>query len=88
VVVPITAGTTHANGAAIRAIRQRTELTIVDLVARLAEAGVTVHPDHISNIELGRKQPSYKLLGAIARALDVPKAALIGAPPRQPAGAR
>ncbi|MCA1570809.1 MAG: helix-turn-helix transcriptional regulator [Chloroflexi bacterium] len=64
------------NGTAIRIIRERTELSIADVVLALAAEGISVHPDHLRNIELGNKQPSEKLLGGIARALRCPKVAL------------
>lgn len=68
------------NGPAIRVIRERTEMTIAELVEAIREDGIDVHPDHIRNIELGHKQPSPKLLGAIARGLHIPKHVLLGAP--------
>lgn len=74
--VPIT----QANGTAIRVIRERSELSIRDMVERIRADGVDVHPDHLRNIELGHKQPSARLLGAIARALQVPKAAVLAEP--------
>lgn len=64
------------NGTAMRVIRERSEMSVADLVQALAQQDVKVHPDHIRNIELGNKQPSEKLLGAIARALRCPKVAL------------
>lgn len=56
-------------------------MSIRDVVERLATEGISIHPDHLRNVELGRKQPSERLLGGIARALAVPKAALIGPVP-------
>jgi transcriptional regulator with XRE-family HTH domain len=79
--------TTTINGAAMRIIRERSELTVRGLVQRIAETGINVHPDHIRNIELGNKQPSPRLLAAIAQALAVPKHALYGVP-GEPVGAR
>jgi hypothetical protein len=55
-------------------------MSVNDLVAAIREDGIDVHPDHIRNIELGHKQPSPKLLGAMARALHVPKHVLMGQP--------
>ncbi len=69
-------GTSRVNGAALRVIRERSDLSISDVVGGVREAGIDVHPDHLRNIELGHKQPSPKLLAAIARALKCPKAAL------------
>lgn len=71
---------TRANGAAIRVIRERSELSVSELVAELHRDGVEIHPDYFRNIELGHKQPSAKLLGAIARALKVPKHAIMATP--------
>lgn len=70
----------RANGIAIRVIRERTEMTVAQLVEAIREDGIDVHPDHIRNIELGHKHPSPKLLAAIARALRVPKVALLADP--------
>lgn len=70
---------TRADGTKIRRERERRELTIADLVTRLAEdEGIERHPDYIRNIELGHKQPSAKLLGGIARVLGVDKGVLLG----------
>lgn len=71
---------TRANGAAIRIIRERTELSVNDLVAEIRNGGVEIHPDYLRNIELGHKQPSAKVLGAIARALRIPKHAIMAIP--------
>jgi hypothetical protein len=71
----------QANGAAIRLIRERSGLSVRDLVACLAENGVQVHPDHIRNIELGYRQPSEVILAGIARALRAPQTALISDSP-------
>lgn len=71
----------RVNGAAMRIIRERSELSVADVVDAVREDGIDVHPDHIRNIELGYKQPSPKLLAAIARALKVPKVALLCDPP-------
>lgn len=70
------------NGPAARVIRERSEMTVAELVEAIREEGIDVHPDHIRNIELGHKQPSPKLLGAMARALRVPKHVLLCAPSR------
>lgn len=65
----------------MRIIRERSELSIADVVLSVRdEDGIDVHPDHLRNIELGYKQPSPKLLAAIARALKVPKIALLAEP--------
>ncbi|MER5420397.1 helix-turn-helix domain-containing protein [Streptosporangium roseum] len=70
---------TQADGIKIRRERERQELTVDELVARLAaDEGLERHPDYIRNIELGHKQPSMKLLGGIARVLGVERDALLG----------
>lgn len=61
----------------MRVIRERSELSIADVVKAVAVEGIPVHGDHLRNIELGHRQASPQLLGAIARALRCPKAALI-----------
>lgn len=71
---------TQADGTKIRRERERQELTVDELVARLqADEGIQRHPDYIRNIELGHKQPSVLLLGSIARVLGVPRETLEGA---------
>lgn len=70
---------TQADGTKIRRERERQELSVDELVARLAEEeGLVRHPDYIRNIELGHKQPSPKLLGSIARVLRVERDAVTG----------
>ena len=68
---------TRANGAAIRVIRERSDMSVRDLVAAMAEQNVQIHPDYLRNIELGYKHPSERVLGALARALKCPKVALL-----------
>lgn len=55
----------------VRDLRAAHGLTIPALVERIAEQGVTVHPDSISNIENGRRRASGPLLTAWAKALGV-----------------
>lgn len=78
--------TTRVNGAAIRVIRERSDMSVKDLVDALAADGVKIHRDYLYNIELGRKQPSEKVTGAIARALRCPRIALL-ADPTEPVAA-
>lgn len=68
------------NGPAARVIRERSDMSVRDLVTAIGEEGIDVHPDHIRNIELDYKQPSPKLLGAWCRALKVPKITLLSVP--------
>lgn len=76
----------RTNGAAIRVIRERSEMSINDVVKAIRDdpeaqaKGVKAHPDHLRNIELGNKDASEKLLGAIARALKCPKTAILRQP--------
>lgn len=56
----------------IRAVREAYGLTIQQLIDRIAEQGVDVHDvGTISNVELGRKRPSNRLLVAWAKALKL-----------------
>ncbi len=70
----------RANGAAIRVIRVRSGLTLQGLSDRLRELGYSAHPDYLSNVELGRKQPGLVLLTGIAQALACPLIALYAEP--------
>lgn len=53
----------------LRALREAHELTAEQLAERIDEQGVKVDPDHIYNVEVGRKRASTRLMGAWARAL-------------------
>lgn len=55
----------------VRALRESHGLTIADLTTRIAELGVTVHEDHVRNIELGHKRGSARLMTAWAAALGI-----------------
>lgn len=55
----------------IRTLRYAHGLNIPQLVQRIAEQGVEVTADHISNCELGWKRPSNHLLHAWAKALKI-----------------
>lgn len=55
----------------IRLLRDAHGLTLPALVQRIAEHGVDVTADHLSNCELGWKRPSTPLLHAWARALGI-----------------
>lgn len=55
----------------IRTLRQAHGLNIPMLVERIAEQGVQVTADHVSNCELGWKIPSNALVHAWARALGI-----------------
>lgn len=69
---------TRADGKKIRARREAVDLTVDELVAKLAKREkIQRHPDTIRNVELGHSQPGFKLLNAIARVLGVPREALL-----------
>lgn len=55
----------------IRALRDAHGLTLPQMAARIAEHGVTVTPDSLSNVELGHKRASKPLMTAWARALGI-----------------
>lgn len=57
----------------IRQIREAHGLTLEQLADRIEEHGYTRRPspDHLSNVELGRKTPSGALMTAWARALGL-----------------
>jgi len=66
------------NGPAIRAIRQRSELSVRQLCDLIQEQdGITVHVNHLRNVETNARGASPQLIGAIARALKVPKVAIL-----------
>ncbi|MEV2236679.1 helix-turn-helix domain-containing protein [Micromonospora sp. NPDC049891] len=66
------------NGAALRAIRERSGLSVQALVRLTAEhEDVSVHPQHVRNLELQRKNASPALIAALANALRVPVVALM-----------
>lgn len=64
--------TIRANGAAIRALREKDGLSLEELSRK---AGLRSH-SHLSHIERGEKVPSRRALNRIARALAVPVAAI------------
>lgn len=77
------------NGAAMRALRKRSELTVRQMCDLLAEQeGITVHPNHLRNVETNARGASDQLIGAYARVLHVPKVAIMGRPVTESAGAR
>lgn len=74
------------NGPAIRVIRERSGMSITDVIEALTADGRPIHPDYLRNIELGNKQPSAHLAAAIARALRAPYPAILADPTAIPAG--
>jgi transcriptional regulator with XRE-family HTH domain len=69
------------NGPAIRALRKRSGLSVRDLCSLLEEQeGLTVHPNHIRNVETNARGASEGLIAAIARVLKVPTVAILAAP--------
>ncbi|WP_143027710.1 helix-turn-helix domain-containing protein [Lentzea albidocapillata] len=69
---------TPTNGAAIRAIRERTGLSVRDMVRGLAELGIEVHEDHLRNVENDRRNAGPQLVKGIAEVLAVPQTAILG----------
>lgn len=55
----------------IRDLRKAYGLSIPGLVARIRRHGVSVHKDHISNVERGERRASNELMTAWAKALGV-----------------
>lgn len=53
----------------IRELRKAYGLTLSDLADRIQALGVDVHPDTLSNVEIGRKRASDQLRVAWAKAL-------------------
>lgn len=69
------------NGPAIRALRKRSGLSVRDLCNLLQEQeGLTVHPNHIRNVETNARGASEGLIAAVARVLKVPTVAILAAP--------
>jgi len=66
----------HVNPAALRAIRERTGLTVSGL-ARLSG----ISQPHLSNLENGRRRAGPAAIKALAEALQVPMTALLGPEP-------
>lgn len=56
----------------IRDLREAHGLSVSQLVDRIAEQGVTVHPDTVRNVELGHKRASHPLITAWSKALGIP----------------
>lgn len=63
------------NGAALRAIRERSGLTITALAQ-----GVGISQPHLSNVELGRRTLASRVAVQIAAELRVPLAAILADP--------
>jgi transcriptional regulator with XRE-family HTH domain len=77
--------TTSVNGAAIRAIRERSGLSVRDVVAALkTDCGIAVHEDHVRNVETGAKGASPRLAAGLAKVLRVPTPAILAAPATEP----
>lgn len=69
------------NGAAHRALRERSGYNIATYVKALAtQADQWVNSQHISNIEADRRNPGPELLDAMTHVLGVPRAALLRCP--------
>ena len=68
---------THLNPDALRAIRERSGLTVTDL-ARLSG----ISQPHISNLERGNRRATPPTIKVLADALGVPMMALLGPEPQ------
>lgn len=55
----------------IRHYREAMRIPVGELVTRIAELGVDVHPDTIRNVELGRRRASDRLMSAWCQALGL-----------------
>ena len=55
----------------IRELRRAYGITLIRLADRIGQQGFPVHPDTLSNVELGRRHASRDLIAAWARALNV-----------------
>jgi transcriptional regulator with XRE-family HTH domain len=71
----------EVNPAALKAIRVRSGMSLVRLAASASEhTEKPVNPDHLSNIEAGRRNPSEALAVALAMALKVELPAILANP--------
>lgn len=82
--------TTRTNGAAIRAIRERTGLSVRAVAAELDRLGVHAHEDHLRNLETGaRKGARAELVNGLAAVLKIPVTAIVSTQtPVESAGSR
>lgn len=55
----------------LRSLREAHGLDSRQMAERLREQGVTVHPDHLLNVELGHKRGSRQLMAGYARVLGI-----------------
>lgn len=73
--------TTRTNGTAIRAIRERTGLSVRAVTAELQKLGVHAHEDHLRNLETGaRKGARPELVNGLAAVLKIPITAIVFTP--------
>ena len=71
------------NPSALKALRERSGLSIKGLAEEATEhlqGEKPVDPNHLSNIEAGRRNPSEQLGVALAKALKVPLTAILADP--------
>lgn len=71
------------HGPALRAIRERSGLSVTATAAAVTESGVKLGQAHLSNIEAGRRQASPEVIAALARVLKCELLAIV-ADPREP----
>lgn len=68
----------RTNGAAIRAIRERSGLSVRDVIAQLkTEYDINCHEDHLRNVEIDRKNAGPELTRGLALVLRVPQTAIL-----------
>lgn len=72
----------------LRELREAHALTLVRLAERIAAYGVTVTPEHLSNVELGHKCASAALTRAWRLALGLSTIDLTAVDPSPPAATR
>lgn len=56
----------------IRDLREAHGMSVAQLVDRIEEQGVCVHPDTVRNVELGHRRASRPLITAWSKALGIP----------------
>lgn len=75
------------NPSALKALRERSGMSIKGLAEAASEhmpGDKAVDPNHLSNIEAGRRNPSEQVGVALAKALKVPQTAILADPAEVP----
>lgn len=68
------------HGPALRAIRERSGLSVTATAIAVTESGVKLGQAHLSNIEAGRRQASPEVITALARVLKCDLLAIVADP--------